>query len=43
MTTPQRIRALMVSNSNPLRSYADTTAYERAFAKLELAVTIELR
>jgi anaerobic selenocysteine-containing dehydrogenase len=39
---PQRIRALMVSNSNPLRSYADTTAYERAFAKLELAVTIEV-
>jgi anaerobic selenocysteine-containing dehydrogenase len=39
---PQRIRALMVANSNPLRSYADTQAYERAFAKLDLLVTIEL-
>ena len=39
---PQRIRALTVANSNPLRSYADTTAYERAFAKLDLLVTIEL-
>ena len=39
---PQRLRALMVSNSNPLRSYADTRAYERAFAKLDLLVTIEL-
>jgi anaerobic selenocysteine-containing dehydrogenase len=39
---PQRIRALMVANSNPLRSYADTTAYERAFSKLDLLVTIEI-
>jgi len=39
---PQRVRALMVANSNPLRSYADTMAYERAFAKLELLVTIEI-
>jgi len=39
---PQHIRALTVANSNPLRSYADTTAYERAFAKLDLLVTIEL-
>ena len=39
---PQRLRALMVANSNPLRSYADTQAYERAFAKLDLLVTIEL-
>ncbi len=39
---PQRIRALLVANSNPLRSYADTAAYERAFAKLNLLVTIEL-
>ena len=38
----QRIRALMVANSNPLRSYADTKSYERAFAKLDLLVTIEL-
>jgi anaerobic selenocysteine-containing dehydrogenase len=39
---PQRIRALIVSGSNPLRSYADTSAYEQAFAKLDLLVTIEV-
>jgi anaerobic selenocysteine-containing dehydrogenase len=39
---PQRIRALIVSGSNPLRSYADTRAYEKAFAKLDLLVTIEV-
>ena len=39
---PQRIRSLIVSGSNPLRSYADTKAYEKAFVKLELLVTIEV-
>ncbi|MBM4331650.1 MAG: molybdopterin dinucleotide-binding protein [Deltaproteobacteria bacterium] len=39
---PERIRALIVSGSNPLRSYADTTAYEKAFARLDLLVTIEV-
>jgi anaerobic selenocysteine-containing dehydrogenase len=39
---PQRIQALIVSGSNPLRSYADTNAYERAFSKLDLLVTIEV-
>jgi anaerobic selenocysteine-containing dehydrogenase len=39
---PQRIRSLIVSGSNPLRSYADTSAYEKAFAKLDLLVTIEV-
>lgn len=39
---PQRIRALIVSGSNPLRSYADTAAYEKAFARLELLVTVEV-
>jgi anaerobic selenocysteine-containing dehydrogenase len=39
---PQRIRALIVSGSNPLRSYADTRAYEKALAKLDLLVTIEV-
>jgi anaerobic selenocysteine-containing dehydrogenase len=39
---PQRIRSLIVSGSNPLRSYADTNAYEKAFSKLELLVTIEV-
>jgi anaerobic selenocysteine-containing dehydrogenase len=41
-THPDRIRALIVSGSNPLRSYADTHAYEKAFAKLDLLVTIEV-
>lgn len=39
---PERVRAVLVSCSNPLRSYADTTAYETAFEKLELLVTLEL-
>jgi anaerobic selenocysteine-containing dehydrogenase len=39
---PDRIRAVYVSQSNPLRSYPDTTAYEQAFAQLELLVTAEL-
>lgn len=37
-----RIRAVVVSNANPLRSYADTAAYERAFGRLELLVTIDV-
>jgi anaerobic selenocysteine-containing dehydrogenase len=39
---PERVRALLVSNANPLRSYADTAAYERAFERLELSVTIDV-
>lgn len=39
---PQRIRAVITSSSNPLRSYADTTAFEKAFERLDLLVTIEL-
>jgi len=39
---PQRPRAVMTCCSNPIRSYADTTAYEQAFARLDLLVTIEL-
>jgi anaerobic selenocysteine-containing dehydrogenase len=39
---PRRIRALIVSGSNPLRSYADTAAYEKAFARLDLLVTVEV-
>lgn len=39
---PERVRALIISSSNPLRSYPDTTAYEKAFEKLELSVCIEL-
>ncbi|MBI5572472.1 MAG: molybdopterin-dependent oxidoreductase [Desulfomonile tiedjei] len=36
------IRAVIVSGANPLRSYADTTAYERAFRKLDLLVTVDV-
>jgi anaerobic selenocysteine-containing dehydrogenase len=39
---PQRLRAVICSQSNPLRSYADTTAYEEAFKSLDLLVTAEL-
>jgi anaerobic selenocysteine-containing dehydrogenase len=39
---PDRLRAVLCCQSNPLRSYADTTAYEEAFSKLELLVVCEL-
>lgn len=39
---PERLRAVLCSQSNPLRSYADTTAYEEAFGRLDLLVTCEL-
>jgi anaerobic selenocysteine-containing dehydrogenase len=39
---PERLRAVLCSQSNPLRSYADTTAYERAFGRLDLLVTYEM-
>jgi len=39
---PERLRAVLCSQSNPLRSYADTTAYEQAFKLLDLLVTNEL-
>jgi len=38
----QRLRAVFVTQSNPLRSYADTTAYEKAFQRLDLLVTGEV-
>ncbi|MBI9074353.1 MAG: molybdopterin-dependent oxidoreductase [Desulfatibacillum sp.] len=38
----ERPRAVITCGSNPLRSYADTTAYEKAFKDLDLLVTIEL-
>jgi anaerobic selenocysteine-containing dehydrogenase len=37
-----RVRAVMISGSNPLRSYADTTAYEKAMARAELTFTIDV-
>jgi len=39
---PERTRALIVSSSNPLRSYADSLLYEKAFRELDLLVTIEI-
>ena len=39
---PDRLRAVIVSSTNPLRSYADTSAYEAAFKKLDLLVTVEI-
>ncbi|RPH86072.1 MAG: molybdopterin dinucleotide-binding protein, partial [Deltaproteobacteria bacterium] len=39
---PERLRAVFVTGLNPLRSYADTTAYEKAFQRLDLLVTAEL-
>ncbi|HOO89283.1 MAG TPA: molybdopterin-dependent oxidoreductase [Syntrophales bacterium] len=39
---PERVRAVFVSGAHPLRSYADTTAYEEAFRRLDLLVTAEL-
>ena len=39
---PQRLRAVMVSACNPLRSYPDTTAYEKAFGALDLLVVNDI-
>ncbi len=39
---PDRLRAVLVSGSNPLRSYADTTAYEQAFKALDLLVVVDV-
>jgi len=39
---PDRLRAVLCCGANPLRSYADTTAYEKAFSRLDLLVTCEL-
>jgi anaerobic selenocysteine-containing dehydrogenase len=39
---PERLRAVLCCQSNPLRSFADTTAYEKAFNELDLLVTCEL-
>ena len=39
---PDRLRAAIVSAANPLRSFADTSAYEKAFERLDLLVTVEI-
>ena len=37
-----RLRAMVVDSSNPVLSAADTAAYERSFAKLDLLVVIDV-
>jgi anaerobic selenocysteine-containing dehydrogenase len=37
-----RVRAVFVDSANPALTGADTTAYERAFAKLELLVVVDV-
>jgi anaerobic selenocysteine-containing dehydrogenase len=39
---PERLRSVLCCQSNPLRSFADTTMYEKAFKRLDLLVTCEL-
>ncbi len=39
---PERVRALIVESANPLVSGADTAAYEAAFERLEVSVTIDV-
>ena len=39
---PESLRAVIVSAANPLRSYSDTTAYEEAFRRLDLLVTVDV-
>jgi anaerobic selenocysteine-containing dehydrogenase len=39
---PERLRAVLCYAANPLRSYADTTAYEQAFPRLDLLVVAEI-
>ena len=39
---PDRLRAVLTYSANPLRSYADTTAYENAFSRLDLLVTADM-
>jgi anaerobic selenocysteine-containing dehydrogenase len=39
---PDRVRAVLTYAANPLRSYADTTAYENAFEQLDLLVVADI-
>ncbi|MBW1945453.1 MAG: molybdopterin-dependent oxidoreductase [Deltaproteobacteria bacterium] len=39
---PKRLRTVIVSGTNPLRSFADTSAYEEAFKRLDLLVTVDI-
>lgn len=39
---PERLRAVLLSAINPLRSYPDTKAYEKAFKSLDLLVVSDI-
>lgn len=39
---PHRLRAVLVSGSNPLRAYPDTAAYEKAFSAVDLLVVSDI-
>lgn len=39
---PDRLRAVFICGANPLRSFADTAAYEEAFGRLDLLVVTEI-
>jgi anaerobic selenocysteine-containing dehydrogenase len=39
---PDRLRTVIVSGANPLRSFADTSQYEKAFEALDLLVTVDI-
>jgi anaerobic selenocysteine-containing dehydrogenase len=39
---PERLRAVLVSVCNPLRAYPDTTAFEKAFGRLDLLVVNDI-
>ena len=39
---PERLRTIIVSGANPLRSFADTSQYEEAFRALDLLVTVDI-
>lgn len=39
---PERLRGIFVNGCNPLRSYPDTAAYEKAFAALDLLVVTDI-
>ena len=39
---PKHLRAVIVSACNPLRSYPDTLAYEKAFKAMDLSVCIDV-
>lgn len=39
---PDRLRTVIVTGANPLRSFADTSAYEKAFKQLDLLVTVDI-